>query len=97
MFNAPRSGITFNDPFAGGDLIKGNLAFSSLRETEDAGTYNSWDRQPFLTTTLTGSPSPFMAWREISYNFMICNYHMEMNLDTDDGTSYVRAHHNVLD
>ena len=96
MWNAPRNGITFNDPFAGGDLIKGNLAFSALRETEDGGTYNSWDRQPYLTTTFDGSPSPFMAWRELSENFFINNYHMEMNIDTDDGTSYVEAHHNVL-
>lgn len=97
MFNAPRNGITFNDPFAGGDLITGNLAFSAMRETSDGGTYNSWDRQPFLTLDpMTGKPTPFMAWREISYNFFVNNYHMEMNIDTDDGTSYVRAHHNFL-
>ena len=40
MFNAPRNGITFNDPFAGGDLVTGNLAFSAMRETKDGGTYN---------------------------------------------------------
>ena len=62
----------------------------------DGGVYNSWDRQPFLTNTLTGSPSPFMAWREVSFNFLINNYHMEMNIDTDDGTAYIRAHHNFL-
>lgn len=83
MFNAPRNGITFNDPFAGGDLITGNLAFSAMRETQDGGTYNSWDRQPFLTTTLTGQPSPFMKYREISLNFLINNYHMEMGKDLD--------------
>ena len=96
MFNAPRNGITFNDPFGGGDLITGNLAFSAMRETKDGGTYNSWDRQPFLTTTLTGKPSPFMKYRELSLNFLINNYHMEMAIDTDDGTSYMRAHHNFL-
>ena len=37
-----------------------------------------------------------MAWREISYNFFINNYHMEMNVDTDDGTSYVKTHDNFL-
>jgi hypothetical protein len=76
MFNGPRNGITFNDPFAGGDLITGNLAFSALRETRDGGVFNSWDRQPFLTTTRTGEPSPFPAWREISRNFPINNYHV---------------------
>ena len=79
MFNAPRNGVTFNDPMGGGDIVTGNLAFSALRETADGGTYNSWDRQPFLTTTLTGEPSPFMAWREISYNFFVNNYHMAMS------------------
>ena len=96
MFNAPRNGITFNDPFGGGDRVAGNLAFSAMRETGDGGTYNSWDRQPFLTTALDGEPSPFMAWREIAYNFMINNYHEEMNIDTDDGSSWVKAHHNFL-
>ena len=37
-----------------------------------------------------------MQWREISRNFFVNNYHMEMNIDTDDGTSYVVAHHNFL-
>lgn len=36
LFNAPRNGITMNDPFAGGDLIRGNLAFSAMRETVSA-------------------------------------------------------------
>ena len=96
MFNASRNGVTFNDPFTGGARVAGNLAFSARRETGDGCTYTSWDRQPFLTPTLDGEPSPFMAWREISYNFVINNYHEEMCIDTDDGSSWVRAHYNVL-
>ena len=43
MFNAPRNGITFNDPFGGGDVIRGNLAFSAMRETTDGGTYDTFE------------------------------------------------------
>lgn len=96
MFNAPRNGIVFNDPFGGGDHISRNLAFSAMRETADGGTFNTWDRQPFLTTALNGTPSPYPAWRELSNNFFFNNYHMEMNIDTDDGSSWYTAHHNVL-
>jgi hypothetical protein len=37
-----------------------------------------------------------MAWREISHNFFINNYNMEMNVDTDDGSSWYTTHHNFL-
>jgi arylsulfatase A-like enzyme len=98
MFNAPRSGINMNDAFGGGDIITRNLAFSAMRETADGGTFNSWDRQPFLTreVLVNGEPSPYMAWREISHNFLINNYHMEIAVDTDDGSSYYKTHDNLL-
>jgi hypothetical protein len=44
-----------------------------------------WDRQPFLTTVKDGTPSMFMAWREIHHNFFIDNYSPQENVDNDDG------------
>lgn len=49
FFNAPRAGINLNDGMGGGDLISDNLIFNVVRETQDHGVINSWDRQPFLT------------------------------------------------
>jgi len=69
FFNGPRAGINANDGFGGGDAISHNLVFSTCRESGDHGPFNSWDRQPFLTTVRDGNPSMIMAWREIHHNF----------------------------
>jgi hypothetical protein len=50
-YNGPRAGINWNDGFAGGSTVEGNLVFNMVRETGDHGPYNSWDRQPYLTTS----------------------------------------------
>ena len=63
--------INANDGFGGGDEIAMNLVFSTCRESGDHGPFNSWDRQPFLTTVRNGTPSMYMAWRRIHHNFFI--------------------------
>jgi hypothetical protein len=40
----------FNDGFAGGANVEGNLVFNSCRESSDHGPMNSWDRDPYLFT-----------------------------------------------
>ena len=85
FFNGPRAGINANDGFGGGDEISHNLVFSTCRESGDHGPFNSWDRQPFLTTVRTGAPSMRMAWRAIHHNFFIDNYSPQENVDNDDG------------
>lgn len=47
----------------GGDEIAYNLVFSTCRESGDHGPFNSWDRQPFLTTVRTGEPSMLLGGR----------------------------------
>ena len=79
FFNGPRAGINANDGFGGGDEISHNLVFSTCRESGDHGPFNSWDRQPFLTTVRTGAPSMQMQWREIHHNFFIDNYSPQEN------------------
>eukprot|EP01060_Flectonema_neradi_P022943 TRINITY_DN3115_c0_g1_i6.p1 TRINITY_DN3115_c0_g1~~TRINITY_DN3115_c0_g1_i6.p1 ORF type:complete len:617 (+),score=153.29 TRINITY_DN3115_c0_g1_i6:596-2446(+) len=96
FFNGPRAGINFNDGFAGGDVLEGNLIFSTCRESGDHGPFNSWDRQPFLTTERNGQPSVQMAWREIRNNFIIDNYNMQEGVDSDDGSAYYHTHDNFL-
>jgi len=96
FFNGPRAGINANDGFGGGDVISHNLVFSTCRESGDHGPFNSWDRQPFLTTVRTGSPSMIMAWREIHHNFFIDNYSPQEDVDNDDGSGYFKTHDNFL-
>ena len=96
FFNGPRAGINANDGFGGGDVISHNLVFSTCRESGDHGPFNSWDRQPFLTTVRDGTPSMLMAWREIHHNFFIDNYSPQENVDNDDGSAYFKTHDNFL-
>jgi hypothetical protein len=96
FFNGPRAGINANDGFGGGDEIARNLVFSTCRESGDHGPFNSWDRQPFLTTQRTGKPSMIMAWREIHHNFFIDNYSPQEDVDNDDGSAYYHTHDNFL-
>lgn len=96
FFNGPRAGINMNDGFGGGDEIAFNLVFSTCRESGDHGPFNSWDRQPFLTTVRTGEPSMIMQWREIHHNFFIDNYSPQEDVDNDDGSCYYKTHDNFL-
>jgi len=96
FFNGPRAGINANDGFGGGDEIAHNLVFSTCRESGDHGPFNSWDRQPFLTTVRDGSPSMIMAWRHIHHNFFIDNYSPQEDVDNDDGSAYYQTHDNFL-
>jgi len=77
-------------------VLTNNLVFSTCRESGDHGPFNSWDRQPYLTTVATGQPSVVMAWRTISYNFFIDNYSPQEGIDNDDGSNNYHSHHNFL-
>merc|ERR1712178_554867 len=96
FFNGPRAGINSNDGFGGGDEIAYNLVFSTCRESGDHGPFNSWDRQPFLTTVRTGKPSMIMQWRDIHNNFFIDNYSPQEDVDNDDGSCFYHTHDNFL-
>jgi hypothetical protein len=61
-----------------------------------SGPFNSWDRQPFLTTVANGTASMDMAWREIHHNFFMDNYSPQENVDNDDGSRYYKTHNNFF-
>merc|ERR1712196_63035 len=88
--------INANDGFGGGDEISHNLVFSTCRESGDHGPFNSWDRQPFLTTIRDGTPSMTPAIRNIHHNFFIDNYSPQENVDNDDGSAYYNTHNNFM-
>lgn len=98
-YNGPRAGINWNDGFAGGSTVSGNLVFNMVRETGDHGPYNSWDRQPYLTHSgvVDGyTPSDKMGLNASilkkadfqTKNFMINGYNGVWTFDHDDGSQY---------
>lgn len=48
FMNSPRSHISFNDGFLGGDVVARNLFINAARESGDHGPINMWDRVPFI-------------------------------------------------
>eukprot|EP01065_Artemidia_motanka_P030302 TRINITY_DN3630_c3_g1_i1.p1 TRINITY_DN3630_c3_g1~~TRINITY_DN3630_c3_g1_i1.p1 ORF type:complete len:967 (+),score=267.54 TRINITY_DN3630_c3_g1_i1:85-2901(+) len=98
FYNGPRAGINFNDGFGGGDDVSGNLVMNACRESSDHGPYNSWDRMPYITELRYGAgrPSVVPADRELHHNFFLGTYNSLSTIDTDDGSCYLKVHHNFL-
>ena len=97
FFNGPRAGINFNDGLGGGNRVENNLIFNMVRETNDHGPFNSWDRLPYITTVKDGhTPSLDPATSTITRNFLINNYHSTWPLDHDDGSCYYEDTYNYL-
>ena len=96
-FNVPRACINFNDGFGGGSVVSNNLLFNSVRETDDHGPFNSWDRQPFLSRhTAASAPTLIPRQNFIHHNFIITNYHAVWPIDHDDGSCWYTDHDNYL-
>ena len=97
FFNGPRAGINFNDGFGGGNRVENNLIFNMVRETNDHGPFNSWDRLPYITTVKDGkNPSLDPAMSTITRNFLINNYHGTWPIDHDDGSCYYNDTFNYI-
>eukprot|EP00696_Hemimastix_kukwesjijk_P008468 gnl/Hemi2/20698_TR6856_c0_g1_i1.p1 gnl/Hemi2/20698_TR6856_c0_g1~~gnl/Hemi2/20698_TR6856_c0_g1_i1.p1 ORF type:complete len:814 (+),score=271.94 gnl/Hemi2/20698_TR6856_c0_g1_i1:155-2596(+) len=97
-FNGPRAGINFNDGFGGGSVVSKNLLFNFVRETNDHGQFNSWDRQPYITLYGKASPLPDVTptTNHITRNFMINNYNSVWPIDHDDGSAFYLDDFNLL-
>ena len=96
LFNAPRMLTCWNDGFAGGNVLAHNLGFNAMRETGDAGVFESWDRQPYLTEEGGQGPSLTPAWSEEHHNVAYVNYRADATINHDDGSAWYEDHHNVL-
>ena len=97
FFNGPRAGVNFNDGFGGGNQMTQNLGFNMVRETQDHGIFNSWDRQPYLTKVKDSmTPSLDPAVSNLTRNFFINNYHSVWPIDHDDGSCYYYDSYNYL-
>ena len=95
-FNMPRAAFNYNDGFGGGDHLSNNLLINTCRESGDHGPWNSWNRVPYITTERTGKPSIIPKDVHIERNFFLGNYNAISAIDTDDGSSYIKVHDNVL-
>ena len=98
--------INLNDGAVGGNTIDSNLLFALVRETNDHGPINSWDRQPFISLRGADAPRPSVkqATTSIGHNFILANRGGSAGngstgsiycLCHDDGSSRFRDHHNV--
>ena len=95
IYNTPRSCLTFNDNFGGGDLLESNIMFNCNRESSDTGNVYTYNRLPFLTNERDGSPSLTAADRIERYGLFIQNYGSCWALDHDDGSSWYQDYSNV--
>lgn len=104
IYNGPRAGVNFNDGFAGGEVLEGNLIFNMVRETGDHGAFNSWDRQPFLysptdsgSDVLCLSPETHRLWGNFIFNKNFIGPARGLyTIDHDDGSSQYDDRGNVL-
>eukprot|EP00040_Diaphanoeca_grandis_P029129 m.169705 g.169705 ORF g.169705 m.169705 type:complete len:918 (-) comp31584_c0_seq1:57-2810(-) len=94
-FNGPRAGVNFNDGMGGGNLLSKNVIFNMVRETQDHGSFNSWDRQPFYVQR-DGVSTYVPLYNEITGNFWMNDYNPQEAVDNDDGSAYYETHHNVF-
>jgi hypothetical protein len=64
----------------------------------DHGPWNSWNRVPYITEVRhgPGKPSIIPADIHIHNNFFLGTYNAIAAVDTDDGSSYIKVHDNML-
>jgi len=95
-FNGPRAGINFNDGFAGGDVLEGNLLANCVRESGDHGPFNSWDRVPYIHDFGGADATVIPHFRQIRKNFILSVYSSQEAIDTDDGSAYYNTTQNFM-
>lgn len=73
-----------------------NLFFNTCVESSDQSAFNSWGRQPYLTTIADGvTPSAIPADNIFHHNFVTANYGADGGcFDWDDGSSWYVARAN---
>ena len=97
--------MNWNDGMAGGEVLEGNMLLNSVKESNDHGPFNSWDRQPYvyrieednMQSKLAVSPQTMTIANNLIYNY---NFHGQscgsIAIDFDDETSQMNVSSNVL-
>eukprot|EP01065_Artemidia_motanka_P027439 TRINITY_DN32644_c0_g1_i1.p1 TRINITY_DN32644_c0_g1~~TRINITY_DN32644_c0_g1_i1.p1 ORF type:complete len:835 (+),score=217.56 TRINITY_DN32644_c0_g1_i1:48-2552(+) len=99
VYNGPRAGLNINDGFCGGHRIEGNVMFNWVRETQDHGPINTWDRATYVQPDGGIYPS----WNRIVGNLIMNGPSGNRDLgnlfpavDNDDGSAYYWIAENVV-
>lgn len=103
-YNGPRAGVNLNDHFCHGHRIEDNLLFNWVRETQDHGPINTWDRALYIQRDpVTGEPTTTPQWTHVTRNFIMNGPSGNRDLgnlfptiDNDDGSSYFLISDNFL-
>lgn len=103
-YNGPRAGINLNDGFCHGHRIEENLLFNWVRETQDHGPINTWNRALYIQrNTTNGEPTVTPEWTHVSRNFIMNGPSGNRDLgnlfpaiDNDDGSSFFVMSNNFL-
>jgi len=103
-YNGPRAGINLNDEFCHGHNISHNLLFNWVRETQDHGPINTWNRAMYLQRDpQTGQSTITPQWCHINHNLIMNGPSGNRDLgnmfpavDNDDGSAFYHISQNVM-
>lgn len=104
IYDTPRSGINISEGTWGGHIIEFNDVFSTVKETGDHGSFNSWGRdrywhpkRPAMNERVKERPELILADmlepNILRYNRFRCD--RGWDIDLDDGSSYYVIHDNL--
>ena len=106
LHSGPRAGININDGFYGNKIINNNLIFNWVRETQDHGPINTWDRVEYIFKNgiINGNnPTNIAQWNRIIHNFIYNgpngnkgSGNLFPTIDNDDGSRMYSIIDNVL-
>eukprot|EP00051_Salpingoeca_urceolata_P011751 m.146017 g.146017 ORF g.146017 m.146017 type:complete len:892 (-) comp17236_c0_seq5:56-2731(-) len=108
LFNGPRAGININDGAFGGHQLQRSLLFNFVRETQDHGPWNSWDRSCYVMPDRSGSAAPGAVttvplWTHLHGNMLMNGPSGNRDLgnlfpsfDHDDGSAFYHVSNNVV-
>ena len=104
IYDTPRSGINISEGTWGGHVIEYNDVFSTVKETGDHGSFNSWGRDRYwhpdyrtMAEHATWRPDLILADmvepNTLRYNRFRCD--RGWDIDLDDGSSLYLIHDNL--
>ena len=98
-YNGPRAAININDGFCGSLRLESNVLFNWVRETQDHGPINTWDRQAYVQP----DGGLYQAWSYVTHNLIMNGPSGNRDLgnlfpavDNDDGSAFYWIASNVV-
>ena len=98
-YNGPRAGVNINDGYCGGHRVEGNVLFNWVRETQDHGPINTWDRAAYVQP----GGGLYPEWTRIARNLIMNGPSGNRDLgnlfpavDNDDGSAFYWIASNVV-